>query len=45
MKVEFAKDVELQTEYYNTTQENAAMYLQEHFNTPELVNGANHQSV
>ena len=37
MKVEFAKDVELQTDFYETTQENTAMYLREHFNTPELV--------
>lgn len=37
MKIEFAKDVELQTEHYKTTQENTAMYLREHFNKPYLV--------
>ena len=37
MKVEFARDVELQTSMYRTTQENTAFYLREQFNTPELV--------
>ncbi len=37
MKVEFAKDVELQTPQYRTTQENTANYLHEHFNSPQMV--------
>jgi hypothetical protein len=37
MKVEFAKDVELQTPMYRTTQENTAFYLNQHFNTPYMV--------
>ena len=37
LKVEFARDVELQTEFYQTTQENTALYLKQHFNKPELV--------
>ena len=37
MIVEFAKDVELQSPSYRTTQENIVWYLREHFNRPQLV--------
>ena len=37
MTIEFARDVELQSSMYRTTQENTAFYLREQFNTPELV--------
>lgn len=37
MMVEFAKDVELQTSLFTTTQENTAYFIHEHYNTPALV--------
>jgi len=36
MKIEFAKDVEVQSSLYKTTQENTAHYLREHFNSPQM---------
>ena len=35
--IEFAKDVELQSSRYRTTQENIAWYMEENYNKPKLV--------
>jgi hypothetical protein len=35
--VEFARDVEIQSHEYNTTQQNVARYLQRHWNTKEMM--------
>jgi hypothetical protein len=37
INVEFARDVTLQTQYHNTTQENIAMFLHHHYNLPPLL--------
>ena len=37
INVEFARDVMIQTQYYNTSQENIALYLHQHFNSPAVL--------
>lgn len=37
MVIEYARDVELQTADFRTTQENTAWYIHQHYNTPELL--------
>jgi hypothetical protein len=37
INVEFARDVILQTQYHNTSQENIALFLHRDYNTPALV--------
>ena len=37
ISVEFARDVEVQTDLFNTTQENLALYLEREWNSPSLV--------